>query len=327
MGYAILRVEKLKGAGKVVAALEHSTRERETTNADPEKRSENGFPVNRHSKNALAQWRDRLETVKRKIRPDAVTLIEYVINRSPDHKFSNARQEEDYLRDAVAWVIARHGEMNVIHAGIHRDETTPAHVHVFAVPIRNTPRGPSLCAAHWLDGSKKLSQMQTDFWQKVGKYAGLDRGIIGSKARHDRVKRFYGAITTPDEVGAPKVPPVQHNKKCKDPQTEIDQAVRLTENAYKPILERLNEELRYRRLIEKEKKDLKRTLGEQGDQTHKLVRKFQDQVIYIEKLKIAVLENGDELKRLRNVFLEQKRKRDLKEQTPERSRGRGEMER
>jgi hypothetical protein len=39
--------------------------------------------------------------------------------------------------------------------------------------------------------------MQTHFAERVGKPFALERGIQGSKARHERVSRFYGAMESP----------------------------------------------------------------------------------------------------------------------------------
>jgi len=41
--YGILRVEKIKTAGGLMASLEHCTRERTTLNADPERTAQNGI--------------------------------------------------------------------------------------------------------------------------------------------------------------------------------------------------------------------------------------------------------------------------------------------
>lgn len=56
-------------------------------------------------------------------------------------------------------------------------------------------------AKKWLGGKKTLSEMQTDFWQRVGRGHGLERGIEGSVARHQTVKEYYTAISRAAEVG------------------------------------------------------------------------------------------------------------------------------
>ncbi|KNG91767.1 hypothetical protein, partial [Pseudaestuariivita atlantica] len=54
-------------------------------------------------------------------------------------------------------------------------------------------------------GNKKaLSDLQTDFAEKVSEPYGLRRGIKGSVARHERVQRVYGAYT--DKTDAVDIP-------------------------------------------------------------------------------------------------------------------------
>ena len=39
--------------------------------------------------------------------------------------------------------------------------------------------------------------MQTDFAERVGKAHGLERGLQGSPARHERVQRAYAHLSDP----------------------------------------------------------------------------------------------------------------------------------
>ena len=73
------------------------------------------------------------------------------------------------------------------------DETSP-HVCAYVVPI--DPKGKLNCS-HFLDGREKLTQMQTDFADKVGRQFGLERGIEGSKAKHKTIKQYYAEIQAP----------------------------------------------------------------------------------------------------------------------------------
>ena len=65
-------------------------------------------------------------------------------------------------------------------------------MYAYVVPI--DPDSGRLNAKRWLGGSKALNQMQTEFAEKVGAQHGLDRGIEGSKARHQTIKKHYAAI-------------------------------------------------------------------------------------------------------------------------------------
>ncbi|WP_366523830.1 plasmid recombination protein [uncultured Roseobacter sp.] len=72
------------------------------------------------------------------------------------------------------WIKERHGDQNVLSAVIHRDE-----------------RG-KLNARSFVGNKKALSDLQSDFAEKVSEQYGLRRGIKGSVARHERVQRVYG---------------------------------------------------------------------------------------------------------------------------------------
>ena len=96
-----------------------------------------------------------------------------------------------YFNDALKWLRERHGGANVVYAGIHRDETTP-HMYAYVVPLDEATG--RLNARKWLGGAAALSEMQTEFAQVVGARHGLERGIKGSRAKHERVKRHYGLV-------------------------------------------------------------------------------------------------------------------------------------
>ena len=103
------------------------------------------------------------------------------------------QQREAYFDQAEKWLKERHGAENVIAVTRQYDETSP-HVCAYVVPI--DPKGKLNCS-HFLDGREKLTQMQTDFADKVGRQFGLERGIEGSKAKHKTIKQYYAEIQAP----------------------------------------------------------------------------------------------------------------------------------
>lgn len=207
MGYAILRTAKIKHASKLRRSLLHAYREQETPNADPDKLVNNSHIGASNSLEALERFNARLAT-QDKIRKNAVLAVEYLVTGSPDEMNGKTRAEQDaYFSDALKWLEAKHGKENVIHAGIHRDEKTP-HMYAYVVPIDE--RGKLNCR-RFLGGSKALSELQTDFAKNVGAFYGFYRGIEGSRAKHQKVKEFYGAISRkadyPAEISADEVKP------------------------------------------------------------------------------------------------------------------------
>ncbi len=188
MAFAILRTQKLKAAVAVRRSLKHAFRAQDTPNADPDRLGENSHLGANSVDEAMKAFQNRLPE---KIRKNGVLAIEDLITGSPDGMNSKSRHDQDaYFTDALAWLKDRHGAENLIYAGIHRDETTP-HLYAYVVPI--DPQGKLNCR-HFLGGAKALSQMQTDFAERVGQRHGLQRGIEGSKARHTTVRQYYAAL-------------------------------------------------------------------------------------------------------------------------------------
>jgi hypothetical protein len=200
MGYAILRLQKLKAGVAVHRSLKHAFREQETPNAIPERLAENTHLGAANVDEAMQRFRDRLPD---KVRSNAVLAVEFLVTGSPETMAGKSRAEQDaYLHDALTWLQDRHGAENVFYAGIHRDETTP-HLYDYVVPIDE--RGKLNCRAFY-GGAAALRQMQTDFADRVGRKHGLERGVEGSRATHQRVSRHYAALQHADKTPAIDVP-------------------------------------------------------------------------------------------------------------------------
>lgn len=193
--FAILRCAKIKNLGNMGASLQHTFRERETPNADPARIRDNTVLVGAEdSRGVLDAWRAR---APEKIRANAVHGLEYFIGGSPGALNAMSRADQDaYFRRALDWLEERHGKENVLSAVIHRDEATP-HMTVMTIPLDD--RG-KLNARALVGDRGKLSAMQTDFAERVGKPYGLERGVQGSKATHERVKSAYAHLNDPEHA-------------------------------------------------------------------------------------------------------------------------------
>lgn len=194
MKYAILRTQKLKAAVAVHRSLKHAFREQDTPNADAKLTHENTHIGAQSAAEGMAAFRAALPD---KIRKNAVMAIEYLMTASPEAMDGKTREQQDaFFADSLEWLRERHGAENVVYAGIHRDEKTP---HMYAYVVPKDPDTGRLNCRRFLGGAKALSEMQTDFAEQVGKRHGLERGIEGSKAKHQRVSQFYAQINkTPD---------------------------------------------------------------------------------------------------------------------------------
>jgi hypothetical protein len=236
MRYAILRIQKHTAIATVRRSGKHKDREQDTPNADPALTPANETEGASTSAELVAAVQNRvaLATVKATGTDKPVLAVEYLITASPGFfRDSSAEAVNAYFDNAKAWLRGKHGADNVVSITRHNDEKTP-HLSAFVVPlvehqastrkrsvivgrdaqgnpVRETREYPTaasinLSARHFFGGAKALAELQTEFHRKVGIPAGLDRGMEGSKATHQRVSQFYGniALGEPDRIEVPK---------------------------------------------------------------------------------------------------------------------------
>lgn len=185
MSFAIMRVEKRKDIGSVRRCAEHHLRTVDTPNADPSR----GIRVlagSTDSNDVIRLINDVTKPLMR--RKDAVRAIDVFCGTSPDF-FANGGSIEEFEKVAMQWASDTFGAENLALVVTHEDETTP-HVQMLVTPI--TPKG-KLSASYWLDGPKMLAAMQDSFAEAM-QPLGLERGVKGSKAKHEDIKRFYGEL-------------------------------------------------------------------------------------------------------------------------------------
>lgn len=178
-----------------VASLEaHLERTRETKNADPERLQENKNMRPFGSIKGMTMVERVKNLMPEKIRKNAVLAVEHMLTASPEY-FTNKNKYEIYkwAQINIDWVAEKYGEKNIVSANLHMDETTP-HLHVVVVPIVKN----KLNASFYFGKKSQLSQMQTDYavylQSKKDEIEHLDRGILGSKATHQSIQKFYGTV-------------------------------------------------------------------------------------------------------------------------------------
>lgn len=189
MNKAIIRIQKLKSAHSVRRSLDHTLREKETPNADPDKSGMNSFSI-KSTAEAMAKFNEMMPD---KIRKNGVVCVEFLITASPEAMQNKARAEQDaYFNDAFRFIGDKHGRENVLMGAIHRDETTP-HAVLYVIP--KDERGKLNCRAFYGERNA-LTKLQDDFSEKVGVKHGLERGQKRSKAHHKTIRQYY--TTTKD---------------------------------------------------------------------------------------------------------------------------------
>lgn len=116
---------------------------------------------------------------KRKIKDDAVLITSFILGS--DKEFFDritADQQKRFFADCTDFFSERYGKENFVSAVVHLDESTP-HLHLNLMPVT----GGRLCAKELFD-RKALRDLQTDFYEAVGKKYGLERGKEGSTVKH-----------------------------------------------------------------------------------------------------------------------------------------------
>lgn len=131
---------------------------------------------------------DRIKSLNLSAKPrkDAVVMNSFVLG-SDNEFFSSLHPWEtrDFFTDCYEFFTKRYGEENIISAVVHQDETTP-HMHLNLIPITTDGR---LCSKE-LFNKQRLRELQTDFYECVGKKYHLERGKEGSQAKHLSTAEF-----------------------------------------------------------------------------------------------------------------------------------------
>lgn len=195
--YAIYRTAKIKTAAQVAASANHMTRAVDTPNADPDRAHLNRTLIGGDDPAAdvmrLVPAMDQRdpETDKLLRRSNSVLAIEILITTSPEWwDTATDAQKIAWEFDSMEWLKAEYGEANVAHLRLHGDETTP-HLTGYIVPL--DPETGALNCRRWLGERQQLRDQQTAYAASV-EHLGLQRGVRGSTATHEAVKRVYGAI-------------------------------------------------------------------------------------------------------------------------------------
>lgn len=187
MAYAIMRAKKLSNMGSVAASMQHCYRERTTHNADQERTPDNQHLVAKSTDEAMGKLRALLPEKRRK---DAVLTVEYVMTASPDwFEKATPEQQKAFFQQSLQWLADKYGADRIVTASIHRDESTP-HLSAFVVPLTQDKR---LSAKEFIGSRDKMRADQTSYAACVANL-GLERGIEGSMANHQRIQQHYAAV-------------------------------------------------------------------------------------------------------------------------------------
>lgn len=212
MGYAVLHLEKAKGADSGMSA--HIERTIHPDNADRTRTHLNReliqFPENIKSRTQAITHRLGMAGIKRKIGTNQVRAIRVLLTgTNEDMKRIEADGRlPDWCEDNLQWLRETYGEKNLVSAVLHMDEKTP-HIHATIIPIvtgerrkakqqqqegkkkyrKKNPQSVRLCADDVM-ARDKLKHYQDTYAEAMNKY-GLQRGLDGSIAKHISTSEYY----------------------------------------------------------------------------------------------------------------------------------------
>lgn len=173
--YAILRVQKCKGA-EIGALQYHNDREPgKHTNPDID---QTRTRLNREMRSHVDYEREVQARIddgysgERKVRKDAVKLVEGIVTASPEFfELADDDKVREFFDDAYRFCCDEFGESNMVHFTVHMDEETP-HAHFGFVPLRDG----KLSWKEFFPNKMALGKMQDRFYGRVGALYGLSRG-------------------------------------------------------------------------------------------------------------------------------------------------------
>ena len=183
ISFLICHMEKYKR--QEVSPVEEENERDETYEAsnpqiDAERTSAN-YHIVKPKKSYIEFINERLATLSlsRKLRSDAIYMNSFVLGSDGAFFESISPQEQwQFFYDCTKFFADKYGRENILSAVVHVDETTP-HLHLNIVSIVNG----KLCSKDLFD-KKKLSILQTEIHEAVGKKYVLKRGKEGSIAKH-----------------------------------------------------------------------------------------------------------------------------------------------
>lgn len=194
---------------------------------EPERANLNSYSKDiEKPEDALKKRNDRIKEANlvRKPQKNASYAIEGVFSASPEmaEEWKNSSKDlktwNKYLDKSRKWAEKQFGKDNVLHTAIHMDETTP-HLHVVMVPIMEKDGKNRYSSSNFLGGPAGLKKLHTEYHRAVGKDFGLERGVEGSRAKHQTLEEHrlkvdeFNRVTERMKLGEPlkyQMPPEEN---------------------------------------------------------------------------------------------------------------------
>jgi Plasmid recombination enzyme len=278
MAFAICRIQKIKSWGTLSRSQGHTLRLVDTPNANPEIKN---LELIGNNTNLGLETLVREKIGSQKIRSDAVLAVEMLLTASPEYFRPDAPHEggiyeqqrlNNFVDAVIKWLHKSWGD-RIVQAELHLDEITP-HIHAYLVPLDE--RGKLNCKA--LFGTRvKMYELQDSFTAAVA-HLGIVRGVKGSVATHEKVRKYYSAVNQSSQILdwerlIPQPEPQESGEKYRQRVIEL----------LNPQLEIINCQLSERDRILQQRAEWKETASKSDE----LRQKLEDE------LRVLKLEQGD----------------------------------
>jgi len=283
--YALCRIQKIHGWAKLTSSEGHTTRERETLNANSQ--VDNIRLIGRADDPDLATMVGK-KIGEQTIRKNAVLAVEMLLSASPEyfrpHDPSAAgvydKQRVDvWSKASVDWLKEKYQD-RVVLAELHLDESTP-HIHAYLVPLDE--KGKLNCRALFGGSRYTLSKLQDSYAEAV-KPLELERGIKGSKATYTRISQYYTDVNR-DSLHLDLEQALPQPKNNESAASYRERVIEFLQ----PNLDVMNHQLADRQLARKQKEDMEQKALASEKERQKLEQQLKESEE--EKIKLRELAN------------------------------------
>lgn len=208
MGYCFMHIDPIKTYGIMSNCFRHNYRMKFVENAIPELEQENEELVSLNGKTYEQAYRERATAlgygIDKSFRKNGVLALEVLTSFSREDR--TKINVEQWKKDNVEWLRKafnanpeKYGD-NVLSVVYHADEVGNIHCHAFIIPVDDKGK---INASFYRDGKMKMLELQNSYADKMKAY-GLKRGIEGSIANHENIKRFYTELNQAVDVKIPE---------------------------------------------------------------------------------------------------------------------------
>lgn len=207
-----------------------------------------------------------------KTRSNSVVALDAIYTASGEFFKGKSNEEcNQYFRDCLEFHQRKFG--HIISAVIHYDETTP-HMHILSVPLTQDGR---LSAREIIGNRANLSRMQTEFFERVGRGYGLERGMqMDGQEKKKRItaqEHKLREVTAEKQKQLEELEAIKHSK-----QSARERATRVREQA-----EQQQAENRTLKVVESEIRDNIEREQEKAKQLAEMNQKARQELKEVKK--------------------------------------------